>query len=95
MQHQAFFDTWACKEAVVKAHGGGIMSGLDQFRIQGVQPNPGPRQVVATSGQQTPWQLSTLAMHDQSGQSFVAALAIAAPPACELALSMHDVQTLF
>jgi 4'-phosphopantetheinyl transferase len=30
---RAFFDLWTCKEAFVKARGGGLFSGLDQFEV--------------------------------------------------------------
>lgn len=42
-QTAAFFDNWACKEAVVKGQGGGIVSGLSEFIIHHVSPTPGVR----------------------------------------------------
>ncbi len=30
---RTFFKFWTCKEAFVKAHGGGVFSGLDQFEV--------------------------------------------------------------
>jgi|GEM_PF-4195953 len=74
-QAQAFFDTWACKEAIVKAQGGGIMAGLQSFVIQGVSACPGQRQVTCPQGNPMPWTLHTLQVHDQSQHPFMTAIA--------------------
>ncbi len=76
IQPRAFFDNWACKEAIVKAHGGGIMAGLGTFVIQGIAPQPGPRQVLDTQGRLLPWTLRTLEVTDKTDHPFVAAVAM-------------------
>jgi 4'-phosphopantetheinyl transferase len=74
-QARAFFDTWACKEALVKAQGGGIMAGLQSFIIHGVSDQPGLREVTCPQGNPMPWTLHTLQVHDQNHHPFMTAIA--------------------
>lgn len=79
-QTAAFFDNWACKEAIVKARGGGIVSGLSNFIIQGVNAIAGDRQCLDIQLQQptpsTPWTLRTMQLTDRKQQQFRAAVAL-------------------
>lgn len=90
-QPAAFFDNWACKEAIVKATGGGIVSGIGDFIIQNISPAPGlrhcsPLSLAAQSGEQstlheppvslTSWTLRTLEWMDRQNRPYRAAVAL-------------------
>src|SRR5690606_31751950 len=74
----AFFDNWACKEAIVKANGGGIVSGLTDFIIHNVSTTPGQRQCeyFTAAAQPHRWTLRTLQLTDHDQKIYRAAVAL-------------------
>lgn len=74
----AFFDNWACKEAIVKATGGGIVSGLSDFIIHSVSATPGKRQCefLTATAQPMRWTLRTMQLTDHDQKIYRAAIAL-------------------
>ncbi len=72
-QGQYFFALWTCKEAFVKAHGGGITFGLSRFDVQ---LEPGADSAIIVSNQSgervSPW----YAHRFEPGPGFAGALAV-------------------
>lgn len=74
----AFFDNWACKEAIVKASGGGIVSGLSDFIIHNVSHIPGERACEHLNPAARPgrWTLRTMQLTDHDQKIYRAAIAL-------------------
>ena len=75
-QAACFYDLWACKEAVVKAQGQGIASGISQFRIQGCQATPGTRACMQPHGASAAWSIQSFRLESEPHASFAAAVAL-------------------
>jgi 4'-phosphopantetheinyl transferase len=72
-QGQYFFALWTCKEAFVKAHGGGITFGLSRFDVQ-LEPGAGSAAIVGNQEGEplSPW----YAHRFEPGPGFVGALVV-------------------
>jgi len=73
LRHRAFFTCWTLKEAVVKAHGGGLSIPLDSFDV--FLPGGMPKPLLSlwdTAGRRSNWSL--LEIHP--GRGYVGALAV-------------------
>jgi 4'-phosphopantetheinyl transferase len=78
-QPVTFFDYWASKEAVVKAQGGGIMSGLSDCLIRPSAIAPDVKtcdHFTEGAPDALPWSIRTLRLLDDHQQAYVAAVAL-------------------
>ena len=73
-QIEFFFTLWTCKEAFVKAHGGGVSFGLDRFDVE-LEPHGAGAIITGNRGDETfdPWFVFRL----DPDQGFAGALAAA------------------